>query len=118
MTSIDMSVPGVREHLALISAESRLALEVKTGMGFRSSTLQAARRWGFTHKGTKRGALLDCIALRRVSNPDYEPSDVIASAFETEADKKKLAAALRKADRIRKQADALPEGEQFDWRGV
>jgi len=50
MTVIDMTQPGMRKKLAVLTAIHRLRIEIKTGMGFTMSTLKAMQGWGFTSK--------------------------------------------------------------------
>lgn len=124
--SIDLTVPGNREAVALISAESALSLEISTGMkmsrGF--SALKAAKNWGFTTRGTKHGALLDCVGLRRVFDPNYEPNErttvsALVKHFGEERAAKEIATALRRGDQFRAlvTAPGAQESNLF-WRGV
>lgn len=121
--SIDMTIPGVRESVALLVCTSRLTLEC-LGLGSRFSTLNAAKRNGFTTAGTKHGALLDCIGLARVLDPNHEPSEQTVRALRERLGDKadaKIKTALRRGDQFRAILDALPEGEQpanVFWRGV
>lgn len=61
----------------------RLALEINTGMGFRQSSLTAARSAGFTKSRRKIGALKDIVAIIKANHPDpnWEPSGAIAKAL-------------------------------------
>ena len=54
-TFIDMTQPGMRKRLAVISAIGRLDIEMH-GMKYRTSTLKAMQAWGFTSK--RKAAML------------------------------------------------------------
>lgn len=107
--TIDMTDDATREAVMLISAESALALELNTGMklsrGF--SALKAAKHYGFTDKGTKHGALLDVVGLRRFCEGErYNPSEAttvkaLVKHFGEERARKEIAKVLRKADKDR-----------------
>ena len=108
--SIDMRDARTREAVQLISAESALSLEISTGMkltrGF--SALKAARNLGFTDKGTKHGALLDIVGMRRFCEGEtYTPNErttvkALVKHFGEERALKEIAKVLRKADKDRK----------------
>lgn len=121
MTTIDMTIPGMREQVALLVTISRLTLEC-LGLGSRFSTLNAARQNGFTHAGTKHGALLDCIGLQRAMNPGWEPNEQTVRALgERLGDKAdaKIKTALRRGDQFLALLNSLPEGDvRGTWRGV
>lgn len=79
VTTID-TPEGIR-MFGLLQIAHRLALEVNTGMGFRQSSLAAAKRAGLTTKSTKKGALRDVIGVIQEANPAYEPGDTIVRAL-------------------------------------
>jgi hypothetical protein len=114
-TSFSLDTPEQIAMWRVLSAESMLALEIKTGMKHRYSVLAACQDNGWTQKRTKKGALLDLIAFRRVLDPSYSPSDLIRASF-TDAEQKKIDAALRKADKFAVRANANEPG--LVWTGV
>lgn len=74
--------PEQIQMFALLQAAHRLSLEIKTGMKFRQSTLAAVQRAGITTKKTKKGALVDLIAVIQETNPNYVVSGTIQAALD------------------------------------
>ena len=73
--------PEQIQMFALLQAAYRLSLEIRTGLKFRQSTLAAVQRAGITTKKTKKGALVDLIAVIQKANPNYVVSSTIAEAL-------------------------------------
>lgn len=61
----------------------RLAIEIKTGMKFRGSTLKLCQVNGFTKARTKHAALVDMVAALKVAWPEYEPSKSVQAALDS-----------------------------------
>lgn len=111
--SLDLTNDYTRTMYVLLSRISQLSIEVGTGMKHsRGSVLAACWREGFTAKGTKRGALIDCLTLAVAMQPDYEVADIHVKNLH--ADEKRQQAILRKIYRDAKKwrEEGRPGSEQ------